>query len=1248
MFKNYRSSTLLLLIIFLFTAAWAHSQTFTYQDSWDKAGFNLNAQNFEKLEITYSIETFFMEDVEVRGSVMKSIHLPASLIPNDEGAPDLAGNAQYIAIPQGARARLNVITYRTEIFEGIEVAPAPRIPLDTDNAPLFYQKDEQIYSIDAYYPAEPFRLSEQTIVRGVDVALLGITPFQYNPLKKELLVYRDIQLEVIFEGGSGEFGDPHYRSPWFDPILKNILLNEASLPAVNHTNRAGSRDEGFEYVIIIPDDPVFAAWADTLKNFRTLQGITTGIYTITEVGGNNVNTIENFIDNAYNTWDIPPVAFLIMADYGTTGNGILSPIWNSYCASDHIYADVNGNGMADVILARMTAQNETHLENMIGKIIEYETSPPTYESFYNPITALGWQTERWFQICSESIGGFFKHVKGKDPIRINEIYSGNPATDPWSTATNTSTILGVFGPSGLGYIPASPTELGNWSGGNATMINDAINAGAFIIQHRDHGSNTSWGEPAYNTTSMNGLSNEDPIFVFSINCLTGKYNWSSECFAEKFHRMEHGALGLTAASEVSYSFVNDTYVWGLYDYMWPEFLPQFGSMITEEYGMFPAFANAAAKYFLQQSSWPYNTSSKEVTYNLFHHHGCAFQTLYSEVPETLMVMHDNVLLTGTSSFTVTADSGAFIALSHNGEILGTAESDGLPQVIPIAPLVTGDVMDVVVTKQNYFRYHATVDVIPANMAYVVYDDYAINDDAGNGDGLLDYGESILLSLSLQNVGLVDAFGVEADLSSANINITMTNDNAFFGDIPSMQSSTVTDDYAFEVSPDIADGEWVMFEITATDGDSVWNSSFGMQAHAPVMQYVEFTIDDANGNGNGRLDPGETAEITVHIANTGSSEAYDVTVALSCSGKSYVTVDNGPVSVGDMPGGSNGEAVFSVTAAPETPGGFNALFSVNINAEMGISANGGFDIIVGQFSALILDLDPHNHSGPAMMEAFNDLDLIASYTTTFPEDLGMYRSVFVSLGVIFTGHQLTPAESARLVEYLNNGGKLYLEGRRTWYDNPHLPIHDKFNINVVIDTWFEYDFISGVDGTFTDGMYFEFDGSSPYNNYYMEPEGTAFTVLTSPNPDFGCVVAYDEGSYKTIGCSFEFGDLTDGNHPSTQKQLMFEYLNFFGDIVTGIPEPATGQAAFLGNCYPNPSGGTTTFSFVLNEEMQVSLDIFDITGIKVATLVNAKLPAGSHQVRWEGTGSDGHPLAKGIYLYRLSSDSVNTTKKLIIH
>ncbi len=341
-----------------------------------------------------------------------------------------------------------------------------------------------------------------------------------------------------------------------------------------------------------------------------------------------------------------------------------------------------------MVFARITAQNEDQLETMITKFLNYETNPPTNPGFYDhPITALGWQTERWFQICSETVGGFFRNVLGKDPVRINEVYGGDPESDPWSTASNTYTVLNVFGPNGLNYLPQSPSDLGDWSGGDATMINDAINNGAFVLQHRDHGYEQGWGEPAYSSNNINALTNTDLTFVFSVNCLTGKYNLSSECFTEKFHRytsnnQNSGALGLIAASEVSYSFVNDTYVWGMYDNLWPEFMPQYGTT-PDSRGVFPAFGNAAGKYFLQQSSWPYNTGNKEVTYNLFHHHGDAFLQLYTEMPQDLTVLHNDVLLEGAENFSIFADEDAFIALTVNGEIIGTGVATDEMIQIPV-------------------------------------------------------------------------------------------------------------------------------------------------------------------------------------------------------------------------------------------------------------------------------------------------------------------------------------------------------------------------------------------------------------------------------------------------------------------------------------------------------------------------------------------------------------------------------------
>lgn len=126
--------------------------------------------------------------------------------------------------------------------------------------------------------------------------------------------------------------------------------------------------------------------------------------------------------------------------------------------------------MPEIVFARMTANNESQLKVMVEKFKGYEMQPPTDAGFYhNPVTALGWQTERWFQICSEVIGGFWKYQLGKEPVRINAVYDGNPNVDPWSTATNTNTVTSYFGPNGLDYIPATPQELGDWDGGTASQ-----------------------------------------------------------------------------------------------------------------------------------------------------------------------------------------------------------------------------------------------------------------------------------------------------------------------------------------------------------------------------------------------------------------------------------------------------------------------------------------------------------------------------------------------------------------------------------------------------------------------------------------------------------------------------------------------------------------------------------------------------------------------------------------------------------
>ncbi|MCD4788519.1 MAG: hypothetical protein K8R37_00855, partial [Bacteroidales bacterium] len=380
--KSFKKSSGIAMLLFawiIFIAGNTYADEIKYTDSWEKQGYTLTNQKSSGVEIIYSINSFTLTSSLINGETMDVIELPGHFLPNDEGAPNLPGMGRFLAIPQGAVATIQVTASRTETFTGVDMSPAPRIPWETETGPLEYEKDQNIYSKNEFYPSEPVKLSEVTNIRGIDVVVLGITPFQYNPVTKELIVYRDLKVKVSFTGGNGHFGENRLRSRWWDPMLSDMLLNYKSLPEINYNKSSqGLKDTGCEYLIITPNDAEFQQWADSIRVFRTLQGILTDVVTLNEIGGSTATIIENYIDNAYNTWDIPPVACLLLADYGTNaGNSIISPTYNNYCASDNIYADVTGNSMPDIVFARMTAQDATHLETMVTKFLDHERTPPT-------------------------------------------------------------------------------------------------------------------------------------------------------------------------------------------------------------------------------------------------------------------------------------------------------------------------------------------------------------------------------------------------------------------------------------------------------------------------------------------------------------------------------------------------------------------------------------------------------------------------------------------------------------------------------------------------------------------------------------------------------------------------------------------------------------------------------------------------------------------------------------------------------
>lgn len=184
-----------------------------------------------------------------------------------------------------------------------------------------YVKNEKVYSEDALYPAEIVNTSDVLSLRGVNAVALSISPIQFNPVKQEIVVYHSIELEVEFVGGNGHFGEDRLRSPYWDPILQNNLINYNSLPKIDYEARMQKwlrdGDEGYEYLIIIPNNDEWEEQAEILKEYRIRQGILTEVLRLDEMGVTSTNEIKAWFHNAYNTWDIPPVAVCLLADHNT-------------------------------------------------------------------------------------------------------------------------------------------------------------------------------------------------------------------------------------------------------------------------------------------------------------------------------------------------------------------------------------------------------------------------------------------------------------------------------------------------------------------------------------------------------------------------------------------------------------------------------------------------------------------------------------------------------------------------------------------------------------------------------------------------------------------------------------------------------------------------------------------------------------------------------------------------------------------
>jgi hypothetical protein len=178
--------------------------------------------------------------------------------------------------------------------------------------------------------------------------------------------------------------------------------------------------------------------------------------------------------------------------------------------------------------------------------------------------------------------------------------------------------------------------------------------------------------------------------------------------------------------------------------------------------------------------------------------------------------------------------------------------------------------------------------------------------------------------------------------------------------------------------------------------------------------------------------------------------------------------------------------------------------------------------------------------------------------------------------------------------------------------------------------------------YPDGCAWQVHVSSPLPNQRLRivlneqgslPEGFSLYVLDED--EFAPIVIQDNTFTVHVA---------DPQRPRTLK-LILGTEAFARNASAGIPlQPVE---YMLAQNFPNPFNPSTTIRYALSKRSRVTLEIFNLLGEKVRTLVNTEQPTGFYVATWDGTTDTGISAASGVFLYRLTAGEFRATKKLIL-
>ena len=888
-----------------------------------KSALKINANNYNELSFSNTFTELTYKSVKTEKGIFYELSIPDYGYSNHIGDPKLPMLRKLIEIPFGATVNVKVVDYIETEYKlsdyGIseKLMPAqPPVSKDLNKKLPDFEYNSITYSSNQYNSDDLVDVNIIGTMRGVRIGRLDIAPVRYNPVTNTIKIYNDIKVEITFNDADitkTMYEKKKNYSPYFESMYSNQLVNYKTSAA-----KDALTTYPVKYVIVSPITfqsqlQPFIQWK-TKKGFKVIEA-----YTNDSQVGTTTTSIKNYLKNLYDNAtpsDPAPTFVLLVGDVaeipsfsGNTGSHV----------SDLYYCEYTGDYLPEIYYGRFSASTTVQLQPQIDKTLEYEQYLMPDPSYLGKCVMIAGQDATYGPL----------HGDGQ----IN-----------YGTSTYFNIAHGL----------TSSTYLYSVSGSSATTIRQNISDGVCYANYTAHGSSDGWYDPQFSISQIASLANAHkyPLMVGNC-CLTNTFD--GDCFGEELLRASNkGAVGYIGGSNTT--TWDEDFWWGT-GYKTVVVNPTYSATSLGAYDRtFHDHSEARSEWYASQDQMVFagnlavtqsGSSEAEYYWEIYHLMGDPSLMIYFGVPAQLDASYTPLIPLGSSSFTVNTEPWAYVAVSMANVLHGAAlaDSNGVA-TINIDPFTIPGKAYIVATKQNRAPFIDSLDVASPTGPYVIYTSNTLHDATGNNNGLADFGENITLDITLQNVGQAIASNVTAKLRTNDTYITITDSTATWGTITNGLSSTQNNAFAFTVANYVPDQHIVHFTIVVTDGSNTWNVSFNVVLNAPLLSIGDITIDDnATGNGNGRLDIGENANIIISSTNIGHSDAINSFSNLSLS-EGDATIINANTNLGTLnaiSGASN--ATFNITVNPTAVNG--SILSLNNTLTSGLySAQKPFNLMIG--------------------------------------------------------------------------------------------------------------------------------------------------------------------------------------------------------------------------------------------------------------------------------------------------------------